>query len=84
MADDEGRPRPPKRDRSVGFRVPQDVYDRAQERAAREKRSLGAILRAWLFFWSEDEAPTPPMLADEDRRAQKTSRKRKGKRKAGE
>ena len=75
MSDDNNKPRPSRRNKPVGFRVSQEIYDKAQQRAKREKRSLGAILRAWLFFWSEDEAPSPPMMDGENVRAQKRKKK---------
>ena len=77
MSDDNDQDRPENRDKAMGFRVPKEVYDQAQAKAKREGRSLGAILRAWLFFWVNDEAPTPPVIEDESRRARKRSKKKK-------
>jgi len=76
MSDDNDQ-RPEHRDKPMGFRVPKEVYDQAQKKAKAEGRSLGAILRAWLFFWVNDEAPTPPVIEDESRRARKRTKKKK-------
>ena len=80
MADDDEKPeeRPEPRDKTASTRVPLAVYKKAQARAKREGRSLSAIFRAWIMLFAEDEAPSPPIMPDENTRAKK--RKRKGKR----
>ena len=71
MADKEKRERPEARDDVISARVPKDVHRKAKARAKREGRNLSAILRAWLFLFAEDEAPSPPTLPGEDTRAKK-------------
>lgn len=68
--------RPAHRDKAVGFRVPRAMYEKARKRAARERRSLGAILRARLHVWAEEEADSPPVLMREEMRSKKQPKNR--------
>lgn len=68
--------RPVPRDRTVGFRVPRSMYEKALKRAVRERRSLGAILRARLELWGNGEADSPPVLEREEMRAKKQPKNR--------
>jgi hypothetical protein len=71
--------RPPKRDKTVSTRVPQDYFDEASARAEKEGRSLSAILRAFLMMFGQGEWPSPPVLPDENVRAQKQTKPKKKK-----
>jgi hypothetical protein len=74
--DDSQQPasRPDARDHTVSFRISEQVYQDAAARAKLERRSLGSILRAWLTLFSQDEAPSPPELPDDETRAAKRPR----------
>ena len=77
MADNDTPERPEPRDKTISARIPADVYDKARERAKKEQRPLSAIIRAWLTLFSEDEAPSPPVLPSETTRAKKRRKKKK-------
>lgn len=72
-------PRPPKRDKTVSARVPDDAFNEAKARAEREGRSLSAIVRAFLMMFGQGEWPSPPVLPDETTRAQKQPKPKKKK-----
>ncbi len=67
--------RPKKRGRLVAGRVPDDVYAEAKKRADAEGRSLGEIIRAFLFGWARGEYPSPASPPGDKRRAKKRRRK---------
>lgn len=62
MADDDDKPR--HKGKVIPTRVPDDVADAAHQRAQREGRTLGEVIRSWLFGWSEGEYPSPPKRGD--------------------
>jgi len=66
--------RPPPRDKTVGTRVPDDVYNEANDRAKKEGRTLAAIIRSFLLMFGQGEWPSPPVLPDEDTRAAKRAK----------
>ncbi len=77
MADDKKTERPATRSQTVTVRLTEEEEKKAKERAKREGRNLASILRAWLRLWGEDEAPSPPVMPDENVRAKKRSKKKK-------
>ena len=72
-------PRPPKRDKPVTARVPDEVFKEANERAKKEGRTLSAIIRSFLMMFGQGEWPSPPVLPDENTRAEKRPRVKKKK-----
>ncbi len=81
MPDDKKRPEA--RDKLVGGKVPKEVRDAAHKKAKKEGRSLSAIIRSFLFVWTQDEYPSPPRLPDEKVRAKKRKKKAATKKKGG-
>lgn len=75
------QPRPPKRDKTVSARVPDEIFDEANQRAQKEGRSLSAIIRSFLMMFGQGEWPSPPVLPDETTRAQKQPKQPKPKKK---
>lgn len=83
MTDDQDQPpdRPPARDKTVGVRVDPALYAKAEAKAKKSGRSLGAILRSFFFLWAEDEIGDPPVLPGESTRAKKRPKKQSTKKK---
>lgn len=61
-AEDDEPPR--RKGKVIPARVPDDVAEAAHARAKREGRTLGEVIRSWLFGWSEGEYPSPPRRGD--------------------
>ena len=77
--------KPKHKGRVASSRVPDEVFERAQQRAKKGGRSLGQVIRAFLFGYADDEYPEPPSRPDADTRAPqrpeakpRKPRKRKG------
>ena len=76
----EPKKKPKHKDERIEFRADPDLKKRASKKA-RKHGGLGAVLRALLRLWT-DEDIDPNLIGDEHRRAPKRKKKKTTKKKA--
>lgn len=67
--------RPTRRNKPLGTKVSEEVYEKAQKKADELGVSVASVLRAFTQGWVDDEYPTPKISENDNVRAKKRPKK---------